>query len=152
MQSQRASRGSRGGSGSTRRRTAAGVLVLLLTATGCGGGDDEGASAQSSPSNVAATVAGVVAPAKVEVIAGLTGCEAEIRVEAEELREGMCHTKKADYVITTFPHQKYQQTWLDAASVYGGTYLVGSRWVVSAEPETLGHLRAKLGGTVQQLS
>ncbi|WP_435211764.1 hypothetical protein [Streptomyces sp. bgisy034] len=151
MQSQRGSRESKGGSGSTGRLTAAGILVLLLTATGCGGGEDEGASAKSGPSNVAATVAGVVAPAKVEVIADLTGCEVKIRTDADELREGVCHTKRGDYLITTFPEEKYKLTWLDSAAVYGGKYLVGTRWVVSAKPKLLEQLRPQLGGKIQEL-
>lgn len=138
--------------GNIARVAAAGSLVLLLlTTTACGGGDDKGAAAEGSPTNVAATVAGVVAPARVEVIAGLTGCEVKIRTEADELREGVCRTEKGDYLITTFPAEKYKLTWLDAASVYGGKYLVGTRWVVSAEPELLEQLRPRLGGDIQQL-
>ncbi|MFC5213179.1 hypothetical protein [Streptomyces coerulescens] len=157
MQSQRGSKrgsgGSGGGSRNARRAAAAGILVLLftVTATACGGGDDEGASAQSSPSNVAATVAGVVAPAKVEVIADLTGCKVKIRTDADELREGVCHTKRGDYLITTFPEEKFKLTWLDSASVYGGKYLVGTRWVVSAKPKLLEQLRPQLGGKIQEL-
>lgn len=128
-----------------------GGLALLPLATACGG-DTESAALNSDPSKItAAPAAGVVAPAKVEVIAGLTGCQAEIRVEADELREGVCHTETADYLITTFPAEKYKLAWLDAAGVYGGTYLVGERWVVSAKPETLQRFRPKLGGTIRQL-
>ncbi|MGC9540745.1 hypothetical protein [Streptomyces sp. UG1] len=144
---------SRGRTG--RRLRTAGSLVLLLTVTACGGGDDSGddkrTSAKDSPTNVSATVAGVVAPAKVEVIAGLTGCEVQIRTEADQLREGLCHTAKGDYRITTFPAEKYKLTWLDAAAVYGGKYLVGTRWVVSGKPAVLERLRPRLGGTIQQL-
>lgn len=129
----------------------AGAVVLLLTATACGGGDDEGGAAQSGPSNVAATVPGVVAPAKVEVIADLTGCKVRIRTEADELREGVCRTKRGDYLITTFPEERLKLTWLDAAAVYGGKYLVGTRWVVSAKPELLEQLRPQLGGRIQEL-
>ena len=137
---------------SGRIATATGSLTLLLLATACGGdGADKGTAAKSSPTNVAATVAGVVAPAKVEVIADLTGCEVKIRTEADELREGVCHTKKGDYLITTFPQEKLKLTWLDAAAVYGGKYLVGTRWVVSAKPELLERLRPQLGGKIQQL-
>lgn len=139
----------RGRSG--RIATATGSLVLLLLATACGGGTDEGAAATSSPTNVSATVARVVAPAKVEVIADLTGCEVKIRTEADELREGVCRTKRGDYLITTFPQEKLKLTWLDAAAVYGGKYLVGTRWVVSAKPELLERLRPQLGGRIQQL-
>lgn len=99
----------------------------------------------------AAPAAGVEASAKVEVIASLTGCKPKIRVEAEQLREGVCRTKEAEYVITTFPEEKYTQVWLDFAAVYGGKYLVGERWVVSAKPEMLERFRDKIGGTVREL-
>ncbi|MDT7844954.1 hypothetical protein [Streptomyces justiciae] len=99
----------------------------------------------------AAPSAGVVAPAKVEVIAGLIGCEAEIRTEADELREGTCHSAKGDYLITTFPEERLKLTWLDAASLYGGTYLVGTRWAVSAKANLLKEARPRIGGTIQQL-
>ncbi|KUO06179.1 hypothetical protein AQJ67_04100 [Streptomyces caeruleatus] len=136
---------------SARVATATGSLTLLLLTTACGGGEDRGSAAQSGPTNVAATVAGVVAPAKVEVIADLTGCKVKIRTEADELREGVCHTGKGDYLITTFPQEKLKLTWLDAAAVYGGKYLVGTRWVVSAKPALLERLRPQLGGKIQEL-
>jgi hypothetical protein len=136
----------------TRVVALAASVALLPLVTACSGGE-EAVVMNSDPSKIsAAPAAGVVAPAKVEVIAGLTGCKPTIRIEADELRQGLCHTKKADYLITTFPKEKYQQAWLDSAAVYGGTYLVGSRWIVSAkEPEMLERFRAKLGGTIQQL-
>ncbi|MFD5160949.1 hypothetical protein ACFWMJ_23205 [Streptomyces hawaiiensis] len=131
---------------------AAGVLVVLPLVTACGGGDGApSADGKAAPSVTAAPAAGVVAPAKVEVIAGLTGCEAKIRTEADELREGVCRTEKGDYLITTFPEEKLKETWLEAARVYGGTYLVGTRWVVSGKPALLESFRAKLGGTTREL-
>lgn len=133
-----------------RAVAAAGVLVALAPVTACGGGDDDEAAA--TPSRTAAPAAGVVAPAKVEVIAGLAGCTAKIRTEADELREGVCHTAKGDFLITTFPEERLKETWLESARVYGGTYLVGMRWVVSAKPAMLEPLRAKLGGTIRELS
>jgi hypothetical protein len=132
----------------------AGSLALLPLATACSGGEDDDAAErkQARPSVTAAPAAGVVAPAKVEVIADLTGCKPKIRIEAEELRQGLCHTKKVDYLITTFPQEEYKQTWLDSAAMYGGKYLVGSRWILSvAQPEMLEGFRNKLGGTIQQL-
>jgi hypothetical protein len=133
-----------------RALAAAGALVVLSLVAACGG--DQGAGGgKAAPSVTAAPAAGVVAPAKVEVIAGLTGCKAKIRIDADELRQGLCHTKEADYVITTFPEEKFKETWLEEARVYGGKYLVGTRWVVSVKPALLESFRAKLGGTIIQL-
>lgn len=123
----------------------------LALVTGCGGGEDDSAEESRPSKSATAPAAGIVAPAKVEVIAGLAGCKAEIRIDADELREGLCHSEQADYRITTFPAEKYKTAWLDAASVYGGTYLVGPRWVVSAKAEHLQQARNKLGGTIQKL-
>ncbi|WAZ26047.1 hypothetical protein STRCI_007589 [Streptomyces cinnabarinus] len=127
------------------------LAVAPLLVTGCGAGADDADKVTKSAKVSAAPSAGVVAPAKVEVIAGLTGCKAKIRIDADELRQGVCHTEKADYLITTFPEEELKQTWLDSASVYGGSYLVGTRWVLSAKPELLGSFREKLGGTIQEL-
>ncbi|MGW5639793.1 hypothetical protein [Streptomyces sp. NPDC003832] len=141
-------RGSAGRAMSPRHLMVTGLLALVPLVTGCGGGE---ADAPRAAKVTAAPTAGVVAPAKVEVIAGLTGCEAEIRIDADELRQGVCRTERADFLITTFPEERLKETWLESAGVYGGTYLVGTRWVVGAEPEHLGPLREKLGGTVREL-
>ena len=130
-----------------RGATLAGSLALLTLAAACTGEGDDTSERSSK-----AVTAGVVAPAKVEVIAGLIGCaKPRIRVDAEELRQGVCHTKQADRVITTFPEEKYKLAWLDAAAGYGGKHLVGTRWVVSAKPELLEGFRRKLGGEIQEL-
>ncbi|WP_399185377.1 hypothetical protein [Streptomyces sp. TLI_185] len=136
-----------------RGATLAGSLAVLPLAAACSGGEDDTheRSRASRTAVTAAPAAGVVAPAKVEVIAELTGCKARIRVEAEELRQGVCHTEKADYLITTFPQDGFQQVWLDSAAMYGGKYLVGTRWVVSAQPKMLERFRPRLGGTIRRL-
>lgn len=131
-----------------RLGTLVGSLALV---SACGGGEDDAAGNPRPSKSSAAPAAGVVAPARIEVIAGLAGCKAEIRIEADELREGVCHSEQADYRITTFPAEKYKEAWLDAASVYGGKYLVGPGWVVSTKAEHLEQARNKLGGTIREL-
>ncbi|WTN46510.1 hypothetical protein OHB00_27415 [Streptomyces sp. NBC_00631] len=127
------------------------AFVPLTTACG-GGGDDADAERKRSKVSVSdAPANGVVAPARVEVIAALVGCEPKIRINAAELRQGICHTKQADYLVTTFPSDELKETWLDSASGYGGKYLVGTRWIVSAQPQMLDGFRDKLGGTIRQL-
>ncbi|MFI1413284.1 hypothetical protein ACH4Y0_25690 [Streptomyces sp. NPDC020707] len=129
-----------------------GGLALLPLATACGGDTDKSAEGDSAETSaMSAPSAGVVAPAKVEVIADLTGCKVTIRTDADELREGVCDTADGDYLITTFPAEKYKLTWLDSASMYGGKYLVGPQWAISAKPKMLETLRAKVGGTIEDL-
>ncbi|MFJ8020534.1 hypothetical protein [Streptomyces sp. NPDC096311] len=158
LQQQPRGRGGRTGRTLTTSRLVRGAalvggLTLLPLATACSGGEDDAAAERkrAKASVTAAPAAGVVAPAKVEVIANLTGCKPKIRINAEELRQGVCHTKKVDYLITTFPEDRYKELWLDSASGYGGKYLVGTRWIVSAQPELLEGFRSKLGGTIRQL-
>ncbi|BBC34870.1 hypothetical protein SGFS_061640 [Streptomyces graminofaciens] len=128
-------------------------LVALPLVAGCSGGDgDDDKASGKSGGDESSPVAAVVAPAKVEVLAQLTGCKVKIRTEAEELREGVCHTTAGDYLITTFPKEELKDTWLDAASIYGGKYLVGPQWVITAPPKALKGMKAKVGGTVHDLS
>jgi hypothetical protein len=131
----------------------AATLAFVPLTAACGGGDadSERERKQSRTAVTDAPANGVVAPAKVEVIAELTGCEPKIRIDAAELRQGLCHTKEVDYLITTFPSDELKETWLDSASGYGGKYLVGTRWIVSAQPQMLGGFRDRLGGTIRQL-
>jgi hypothetical protein len=124
------------------------VLPLVVACSGDGGGDKAEGKAKGGSSPVAA----VVAPAKVEVIAQLSGCEVKIRTEAEELREGVCQTAEGDYLITTFPKDELKEVWLESAAMYGGKYLVGPRWAISAKPDVLQSLKAKVGGTIRDLS
>lgn len=145
---------------SPRRAVALAALltaVALPLATACTSDPDTNAdtgkkaSPSASESTPPAPVAAVVAPAKVEVIAELTGCKVTIRTDAEELREGICRTADGDYLITTFPEEKYKLAWLDSAAMYGGKYLVGTKWVISATPKLQETLRQKVGGTFKDL-
>jgi hypothetical protein len=40
---------------------------------------------------------------------------------------------------------KAKRTWLDAAKDWGGTYLIGPRWVIVGTPRNLGSFRQRLG-------
>ncbi|WP_416966633.1 hypothetical protein [Streptomyces sp. 4F14] len=133
----------------TARGVAAVALLFLLTA--CGGGDGKPA-AKASESTEPAAAAQVVAPAKVEIIAGMTGCTAVIRIEAAELRQGSCRTGQGDYIIATFPKDSLKDTWLDAAAIYGGTYIVGPQWAVGGKVEVLKKLQPEIGGEIVQLT
>ncbi|WP_053743029.1 hypothetical protein [Streptomyces sp. NRRL WC-3618] len=140
---------------SSRRGVALAALltaVALPLATACTSDTRPDTGKKASESMPPAPVAAVVAPAKVEVIAKLTGCEVTIRTDAEELREGVCHTADGDYLITTFPQERYKRIWLDSAAVYGGRYLVGNKWVITAPPKLQESLRQKVGGSFEDLN
>lgn len=132
-----------------RIRTVAVVFALFSLTVGCSSGGSEPAAKEGASAEAAAQV---VAPAKVEVIAGLTGCTAAIRIEAEELRQGSCRTAKGEYIIATFPKDSLKDTWLDAASVYGGTYIVGPQWAVGGKEDVLRKLQPSIGGQLVQLT
>jgi hypothetical protein len=131
---------------SPRLRPLRAVAAALLSTfvLGCSADSAEPES-KSSPSTLAP------APAKIEKIAARTGCEPEIRIEADELREGVCSTARGQWTVTTFPQERFKETWLEAAAVYGGTYLVGPKWAIAAEPALLGDLRAEVGGEMRKL-
>ncbi|MFF7199687.1 hypothetical protein [Streptomyces sp. NPDC008141] len=147
----------------SRRATVllAGLLVLPLA--GCsdepdGAADKKAAARQAAEKRTPATqqprpaaTAPAPAPANVEKIGALTGCTPEVRIQAKELREGVCTTAQGSWTVTTFPEEKFKTIWLDSARMYGGTYLVGPRWAVGGKPELLDTLRTKLGGEVVRL-
>ncbi|MFD3539118.1 hypothetical protein ACFWUQ_06405 [Streptomyces sp. NPDC058662] len=125
---------------SVRRRTlplrpAAAVAAALCAALLCGGCADRQPAAAPGTS--------------IEEIATAIGCTAEVMVEADELRQGGCATAEGPYRMVTFAADRGLRSWLTEAKTYGGSYLVGDRWVVTnASPETLGALRDRLGGTL----
>ncbi|WP_330261345.1 hypothetical protein [Streptomyces sp. NBC_00539] len=118
------------------------VLVASLLCGGCATGH-----AKVRPVAAASARANGVS---VQDLAAALGCTAEITVDAEELREGACGAGAAGYRIATFTADEGQREWLAESRGYGGTYLVGDRWVVTAaSAEALAPLRERLGGKVE---
>jgi hypothetical protein len=55
-------------------------------------------------------------------------------------------------VFLDFDTTAGQRAWLDHAQQYGGVYLVGNRWLLSAKSAAyMETLRAKFGGSVEDL-
>lgn len=103
-----------------------------------------------SPAAAAPTSIPAAGPASIQQIAAVLGCTANISVVATELRQGACRTDQGEYRMVTFAAETGQHAWLTEAQAYGGVYLVGTRWVVTApSPDALKALRATLGGTIQ---
>jgi hypothetical protein len=112
----------------------AAVAAVALLGTGCGGQDTDAAGG----------------PVALERIGEAVGCTPQVQTDVRELRQGACTTARGAYVMLTFASEAGQKSWLEEAQPYGGSYLIGKRWVVEAEPEALEPVREKLGGRVEE--
>lgn len=111
-----------------------------------------GPQAPSDPSSSPAA-ASTARPAPLQEIAAALGCTPEITVDAEELREGACGSGQEGFRMATFTSEQGRQTWLTEAQMYGGTYLVGPTWVITAaSAEVLAGAHTRLGGTIETVS
>ncbi|MET9547633.1 hypothetical protein ABZY36_20370 [Streptomyces sp. NPDC006627] len=105
----------------------------LLAVAGCGSGGD-GTPATASGS--------------LEQLADRARCRADVQTDAAELRQATCENGARRYILVTFANARGQAEWLDEADDYGGTYLVGGRWVAVGGRRDIAALRDRLGGTV----
>ncbi|MFC5800298.1 hypothetical protein [Streptomyces formicae] len=126
-----------------RRRitTPIALAALALTAvaalTGCGADDEE---APDAPETATGTL---------EQLAAKAECKPNIQTDAEELRQANCTTGDGKYVLATFATDRGQREWINEANDYGGSYLVGRKWVAVGDEKVVAALRGRLGGTVE---
>ncbi|GAA2431704.1 hypothetical protein GCM10010191_51940 [Actinomadura vinacea] len=122
---------------------------LLMFAAGCSDGTS---GAKSAPSRAAASPSAFVAPSAEAGIRGLAtrmGCTPQMRGKPSDYRQAVCATPSGKYVINTFDSDKGQWDYLRYSAMYGGTYLIGTRWVLVATPQLLESARGRLGGRIQ---
>ncbi|MFH8288114.1 hypothetical protein [Streptomyces sp. NPDC018059] len=105
----------------------------LLAVAGCGSGGD------GTPDTASGSL---------EQLADRARCRADIQTDAAELRQATCESGARRYILVTFANARGQAEWLDEADDYGGTYLVGGRWVAVGGRRDIAALRDRLGGTV----
>ncbi|WKX68863.1 hypothetical protein [Streptomyces sp. XD-27] len=149
---------------SVRLSAACAALCAAALLGACGGGGTAGDGATGSRTSVTRTAGSgaagsgaadrtrppAAAPESVRDIAAAIGCTADVYVDADELRQAGCRTERGEFRMVTFAADSGQRAWLSEARAYGGTYLVGKRWVVTARPvKPLAALRAELGGTIE---
>jgi hypothetical protein len=127
------------------------VITVLAAASallvaGCGAGTEATVASSPSPSVSKASRA-----LTVKQLAAAVGCTAKITSKAADYREATCKVSGVEHVFLDFDTAAGQRAWLDYAEMYGGVYLVGNRWVLSAKSkEYMQTLSAKLGGTVEE--
>ncbi|MCX4782024.1 hypothetical protein [Streptomyces sp. NBC_01264] len=117
------------------------ALLAALLCAGCtagAGGTGGGRAAPPLP-----------APEPLDRIAAAVGCSPEVTVDAQELREGACAVGAQAFRLATFSTAQGRAAWLSESRQYGGTYLVGERWIITApSADALAPARARLGGTL----
>ncbi|WP_326649511.1 MULTISPECIES: hypothetical protein [unclassified Streptomyces] len=125
-------------------RAALAVLVLTLTAA-CGAGDDgDGRGGGDKSPEPPKTATG-----SLEQLAAKAECKPNIQTDAAELRQANCTTGDGKYVLATFATDRGQREWINEANDYGGTYLVGRKWVAVGDAKVVTALRGRLGGSVE---
>lgn len=108
--------------------------AALVLATGCSSGGGDAPEAK---------------PDTIEQLAQKVGCSLTGKRDAKELRQGQCRTSAGRFVLLNFTTDKNRDAWLTEAKPWGGVYLVGPRWVVSASTQQLVEaLRTDLGGSI----
>lgn len=118
------------------------AACALLPAGGCAGSPAASHGGPAKESRAPST--------SIEEIAAVLGCTAQVDIQAEELREGGCQTGQGAFRMVTFAADEGMRSWLTEARMYGGTYLVGSRWVVTTpSADALTALRGRIGGALE---
>ncbi|CAM5539861.1 hypothetical protein [Streptomyces griseus] len=132
--------------GARRGGATAVVLAGFLLLAGCSTEPADDGSGQQRPTPKPA------ATGTLEQLAEKAGCDPNVQTDAAELRQANCRTDEGRYVLTTFATDRGQREWINEAKDYGGSYLVGRRWVAVGDPEAVAALRGRLGGTVETAS
>lgn len=132
----------------------AGVVGALLFATGCGGSAESRAALANAEKGAHAGHAGGTAsnaaPATLEELAAKTGCD-KLRTQASgrDMRQSSCMTAKGQLTMMSFTTDQGEQEWLSQAESYGGSYLIGPRWIIVGAPAALKFFQGKLGGKLE---
>ncbi|MEV0437593.1 hypothetical protein AB0I84_17950 [Streptomyces spectabilis] len=119
------------------------TAIGLVIAAGLAGGDGGSGAGPERPATATGTL---------EQLAAKAECAPDVQTDAAELRQANCRNGAGRFVLATFATDRGEREWLNQAKDYGGTYLVGRKWVAVGEPGVLRALRGHLGGTVERSS
>ncbi|MEU8981683.1 hypothetical protein [Streptomyces sp. NPDC048309] len=127
----------------TREKLPAGaaVAVALLALTGCGGSGEKAATQDTVPATATGSLEDLAAEVK---------CTPDIQTDADEIRQGVCKVSDGKFILATFATDRGQREWLNGAKDYGGSYLVGAKWVAVGDQKMVTTLRGRLGGTLEE--
>jgi hypothetical protein len=108
------------------------LLVVLVAVAACSGGSAE--------------------PLGIRAIAAKVGCQS-FKSDSQELyvaASGGCSGVPGVDEVATFNNNDARDSWLQAASAFGGVCVVGDRWVVCGPSRAaVEKVQARLGGEVR---
>ncbi|MES9605537.1 hypothetical protein [Actinomadura sp. NPDC000929] len=113
------------------------ALLAMPVAAGCSAGSDASGGKAAEPASLAE-------------LAQRTDCSLTGKRKVKDLEQGNCKTARGRYVLLSFTSDNGMKAWLEEAKPWGGTYLVGARWVAVSQQQTLESLRGDLGGRIVQ--
>ncbi|MEU9842223.1 hypothetical protein AB0C69_23695 [Actinomadura sp. NPDC048032] len=113
------------------------ALLAMPVAAGCSAGSDASGGKAAEPASLAE-------------LAQRTDCSLTGKRKVKDLEQGNCKTARGRYVLLSFTSDNGMDAWLEEAKPWGGTYLVGARWVAVSQQQTLESLRGDLGGRIVQ--
>ncbi|GAA4371732.1 hypothetical protein GCM10023088_24530 [Actinomadura verrucosospora] len=113
------------------------ALLAMPVAAGCSAGSDASGGKAAEPASLAE-------------LAQRTDCSLTGKRKVKDLEQGNCKTARGRYVLLSFTSDNGMNAWLEEAKPWGGTYLVGARWVAVSQQQTLESLRGDLGGRIVQ--
>ncbi len=131
------------------------AAVTALLAGGCGDTEEKTAGqAAKEKAQRTATSSVSIEPTKrytVQQLAATVGCTPKSTGKTKDFRQAGCVKDGDSFVFLDFDTSQGQQEWLRYATLYGGVYLVGDRWVLSGKSkEYMESMRDELGGTIQE--
>ncbi|MFJ4831852.1 hypothetical protein ACIP79_18340 [Streptomyces sp. NPDC088747] len=130
----------------------AAAATLLIAGCSDSSTDSQDKGQPPSATNAGPSPAPSAEPATLEELAKAVGCTKPKEAgKTLDFRQGTCKAAGADYVLLTFDTSKGQREWLDISQMYGGVYLVGNRWALSANPRSaMDTARERLGGAIEE--
>lgn len=123
------------------------AIACALVVAGCG------VPAQTAPvtTTKSTPAAKPTKPYTVEELAATVGCTPTFQGRTADFRQAACKVGKTDYMLLDFDTDKGQKDWFEYAILYGGSYLVGERWILSSSSEeAMVKLQDELGGSIEQ--
>jgi hypothetical protein len=127
------------------------LAMAAVLAAGCG--SDDSPKTGQAPTPETAKPDPNAKPSKpytVEELATKLGCKPVFQGKTKDFRQAACAVGGQNVVLAQFDKESGMQDWVEAATQYGGVYLVGERWVLSGRSvEYMRDVQKDLGGEIE---